>query len=88
MLSASLVLTFWSISIAFYSSAVVVQFVPSPTIENDYFKLPNQPPKAISPGQKSVVEKFDRKPSYPWRGDPQCQHYVVQVFNQTKYDKI
>ncbi|XP_046637044.1 WSC domain-containing protein 1-like [Daphnia pulicaria] len=87
MLSASLVLTFWSISIAFYSSAVVVQFMPSPTIENNNFKLPNQPPKAIFPGRKSVVEKFDRKPSYPWRGDPQCQHYVVQFSERESLPK-
>jgi hypothetical protein len=26
------------------------------------------------------AREFDRKPSYPWIGDPQCQQFVVQVY--------
>lgn len=85
MLFTSLILTFWSISIAFSSSAVVVQFASSPGTSAN-LKLPNLPPKNTTPGQKSGVEEFDRRPSYPWRGDAQCQHFVVQVYLAKNYN--
>ena len=68
ILSTSLILTFWSISIAFSSSDVVVQYVTNPTADENNSSV------------DLSAREFDRKPSYPWRGDPQCQNFVVQVY--------
>lgn len=39
------------------------------------------PPEIHSDKQSSpsTAPKFDRHPSYPWAGDPECQHFSVQV---------
>jgi hypothetical protein len=70
ILSFSLILTFWGISIAFSSSAVVIT---NPTAGEN---------KSADFSHKIIdgTRDFDRKPSYPWIGDPQCQHFVVQVY--------
>ena len=38
-------------------------------------------PNSFSDGNitTNATVPFDRKPSYPWKGDPKCQHFVVQV---------
>ena len=78
ILSTSLVLTFWSISIAFSSSDVVVQYVTNPTAgENNSANLTGK--------NIDATRAFDRKPSYPWIGDPQCQNFVVQVYLELRF---